>query len=124
MYDLVYLQWVWVLCDVNGVFLIVDEIVIGFGCIGMLFVCEQVGVMLDLLCLFKGFIGGFLLLVVVLIIQVLYDVFLDDLCECVFLYLYSYMGNLLVCVVVLVMLDIFVIDDVIVCNCSIVEVMW
>lgn len=123
MYDLVYLQCVCELCDVYGVFMIVDEIVIGFGCIGILFVCEQVGVMLDLMCLFKGLIGGFLLLVVVLVMQVLYDVFFDDLCECVFLYLYSYIGNLLVCVVVLVMLDIFCDDDVIVCNWGIVLVM-
>lgn len=75
---------------------------------------------LDLLCLLKGISGGYLLLLIVLLCNVIYDVFNDDVLVCSFLYLYLYMGNLLVCCVVFVMFDLFVEEDVFVCNCVIV----
>lgn len=40
MYDVSYLCGVCVLCDEFDVYWIVDEIVVGCGCIGMFFVCE------------------------------------------------------------------------------------
>lgn len=52
-------------CDLWRVVLIVDEIMIGFGRIGVLFVCEYEGVVLDLMCFGKGFLGGFFILVCV-----------------------------------------------------------
>lgn len=68
MYYLEWLKWVCKMCDWEGILLIVDEIVIGFGCIGKLFVCEYVGIIVDILCLGKVLIGGIMIFFVVIII--------------------------------------------------------
>lgn len=116
MYDLLYVCGLCVLCDEFGVYLIVDEIVVGCGCIGIFFVCEQVGVWFDFMCLLKGISGGYLLLLLVFMCDDVFVVFYDDDMMCGFLYLYLYIGNLFVCCVVVVMFDLFVCDDVFVCN--------
>ena len=104
------------LCDAHGVFLIADEIAVGFGRTGTLFACEQSGVMPDLLCLSKGLTGGFLPLAAVLATQELYDGFLDDSRDRAFLHSHSYTGNPLACAAALASLDIFASDDVLVRN--------
>src|SRR3546814_13432442 len=78
MHDPVYLKRVRELCDVHGVFLIADEIAVGFGRTGTMFACEQAGIQPDLLCLSKGLTGGFLPLCAVLATQPIYDGFLAD----------------------------------------------
>ena len=55
-----YLRAVRELCDEHGVFLIADEVAIGFGRTGTMFACEQEGVSPDFLCLAKGITGGYL----------------------------------------------------------------
>jgi adenosylmethionine-8-amino-7-oxononanoate aminotransferase len=112
MHDPVYLKRVRELCDTHGVFLIADEIAVGFGRTGTLFACEQSGVMPDLLCLSKGLTGGFLPLAAVLATQELYDGFLDDSRDRAFLHSHSYTGNPLACAAALASLDIFAGDDV------------
>src|SRR3546814_3276423 len=93
MHDPVYLKRVRELCDVHGVFLIADEIAVGFGRTGTMFACEQAGIQPDLLCLSKGLTGGFLPLCAVLATQAIYDGFLDDSRERAFLHSHSYSGN-------------------------------
>jgi adenosylmethionine-8-amino-7-oxononanoate aminotransferase len=102
-----YLKRVRQLCDANGVFLIADEIAVGFGRTGTMFASEQSGVMPDLLCLSKGLTGGFLPLAAVLTTQSIYDAFLDDSRERAFLHSHSYTGNPLACAAALATLRIF-----------------
>lgn len=113
MHHPAYLRRARELCDAHGVFLIADEIAVGFGRTGTLFASEQSGVMPDLLCLSKGLTGGFLPLAAVLTTQSLYDGFLDDSRERAFLHSHSYTGNPLACAAALASLDIFASDDVI-----------
>src|SRR5687768_1316169 len=116
MHDPLYLQRARELCDAHGVFLIADEIAVGFGRTGTMFACEQAGVMPDLLCLSKGLTGGFLPLAAVLATQDIYDGFLDDSREPAFLHSHSYTGNPLACAAALASLSIFESDDVLARN--------
>ncbi|HWS76742.1 MAG TPA: adenosylmethionine--8-amino-7-oxononanoate transaminase [Thermomonas sp.] len=116
MHDPLYLRRARELCDAHGVFLIADEIAVGFGRTGTLFACEQSGVQPDLLCLSKGLTGGFLPLAAVLCTQAIYDGFLDDSRERAFLHSHSYTGNPLACAAALASLSIFDSDDVLARN--------
>jgi adenosylmethionine-8-amino-7-oxononanoate aminotransferase len=124
MHDPLYLRLVRDLCDAHGVFLIADEIAVGFGRTGTLFACEQApardggtpGIQPDLLCLSKGLTGGAMPLAAVLATQAIYDGFLDDSRERAFLHSHSYTGNPLGCAAALATLDIFESEDVIARN--------
>jgi adenosylmethionine-8-amino-7-oxononanoate aminotransferase len=116
MHDPLYLRRARELCDAHGVFLIADEIAVGFGRTGTLFACEQADVMPDLLCLSKGLTGGFLPLAAVLATQRLYDGFLDESRDRAFLHSHSYTGNPLACAAALASLAIFDSDDVVARN--------
>ncbi|KGM50832.1 adenosylmethionine-8-amino-7-oxononanoate aminotransferase [Lysobacter concretionis Ko07 = DSM 16239] len=116
VHDPVYLKRARELCDVHGIFLIADEIAVGFGRTGTMFACEQAGIAPDLMCLSKGLTGGTMPLAAVLATQELYDGFLDDSRERAFLHSHSYTGNPLGCAAALATLDIFESDDVIAGN--------
>ena len=118
-----YLRRVRQLCDANGVFLIADEIAVGFGRTGTMFASEQSGVMPDLLCLSKGLTGGFLPLAAVLTTQAIYDAFLDDSRERAFLHSHSYTGNPLACATALATLRIFEEDGALERNVSLAQKM-
>src|SRR5687768_12225999 len=118
MHDPVYLQLARNLCDAHGVFLIADEIAVGFGRTGTMFACEQAGIVPDLLCLSKGLTGGFLPLAAVLATQAIFDGFLDDSRERAFLHSHSYTGNPLACAAALRSLSIFDEDDVLARNAA------
>ena len=112
MHDPAYLARARELCDAHGVFLIADEIAVGFGRTGPMFASQDSGVMPDLLCLSKGLTGGFLPLAAVLATQEIYDAFLDDSRERAFLHSHSYTGNPIACAAALATLDIFESDRV------------
>ncbi len=116
MHDPAYLARARQLCDAHGIFLIADEIAVGFGRTGTLFASEQSGVMPDLLCLSKGLTGGFLPLAAVLATQGIYEGFLDDSRERAFLHSHSYTGNPLACSAALATLSIFGQDEVLARN--------
>ena len=116
MHDPLYLKLARELCDSHGVFLIADEIAVGFGRTGTLFASEQSGVAPDFLCLSKGLTGGSLPLAAVLTHEAVYAGFLDDSREKAFLHSHSYTGNPLACAAALATLGIFEQDDVIARN--------
>jgi adenosylmethionine-8-amino-7-oxononanoate aminotransferase len=90
------------------VFLIADEIAVGFGRTGTLFACEQGGIAPDFLCLSKGLTGGTLPLSAVLTTAGVYDAFYGDYAAGkAFLHSHSYTGNPLACRVALETLAIF-----------------
>ncbi|MBN2826200.1 MAG: adenosylmethionine--8-amino-7-oxononanoate transaminase [Campylobacterales bacterium] len=108
MYDASYITKLRKLCDEYGVFLIADEIAVGFGRTGSMFAMDQTGVSPDFLCLSKGITGGYMPLSVVLLTDAIYAAFYCDYNEGKsFLDSHSYTGNALACSVANAVLDIF-----------------
>lgn len=92
-------------CDENGVHLILDEVMTGFGRTGSMFACQRESVVPDFLCLAKGLTGGYLPLAATLTTEAVYDVFKGA--ENAFYYGHSYTANQLGCSVALANLEIF-----------------
>jgi adenosylmethionine-8-amino-7-oxononanoate aminotransferase len=108
MYKPSYLKSLRKLCDKYGVFLIADEVAVGFGRTGTMFACEQADITPDFLCLSKGITAGYLPLSVVLFSNDTYNAFYCDYNEGKsFLDSHSYTGNTLACAVANATLDIF-----------------
>ncbi len=108
MYGPDYIRELRALCDRHGVFLIADEIAVGFGRTGTMFACEQAEVTADFLCLSKGITGGYLPLSVVLTSDRVYSAFYCDYSEGKsFLDSHSYTGNTLACCAANATLDLF-----------------
>lgn len=59
----------------NGVLLIADEVLTGFGRTGPLFACTGAGIVPDMMCLSKGLTGGFLALGATVVREELFDAF-------------------------------------------------
>ena len=93
-------------CDGNGVHLILDEVMTGFGRTGRMFACQHEEVIPDFLCLAKGLTGGYLPLAATLTTEQIYTTFLGD-AEKAFYYGHSYTANPLGCAAALASLDIF-----------------
>ncbi len=114
MYDASYITKLRALCDKYGVFLIADEIAVGFGRTGTMFAIEQADICPDFLCLSKGITGGYMPLSLVLFTDDIYDAFYCDYNEGKsFLDSHSYTGNTLACAVANAVLDIFENEDII-----------
>jgi adenosylmethionine-8-amino-7-oxononanoate aminotransferase len=108
MYDATYITRLRALCDEFGVFLIADEIAVGFGRTGTMFAIEQAGISPDFLCLSKGITGGYMPLSVVLFTDDIYNAFYCDYNEGKsFLDSHSYTGNTIACATANAVLDIF-----------------
>jgi adenosylmethionine-8-amino-7-oxononanoate aminotransferase len=108
MYDASYITVLRELCDRYGVYLIADEIAVGFGRTGTLFACEQAGITPDFLCLSKGITGGYLPLSVTMMTEEIYRAFYCDYAEGKsFLDSHSYTGNALACAAANATLDLF-----------------
>ena len=108
MYKPSYLTRLRELCDEWGVFLIADEIAVGFGRTGSMFACESAGITPDFMCLSKGITGGYLPLSTVLLSDEIYSAFYCDYSEGKsFLDSHSYTGNALACAAANATLDIF-----------------
>ncbi len=95
-------------CRRAGVFLIADEVAVGFGRTGTMFACEQEKVRPDFLCVAKGLTGGFLPLAATLTTERVYRGFLGSHASLrTFFHGHSYTGNQLACAVALENLRLF-----------------
>jgi len=99
-------------CRRWGVFLILDEVMTGFGRTGRMFAYQHEGVQPDFLVLAKGLTGGYLPLAATLTTERVFNGFLgryEDLRT--FFYGHSYTGNPLGCAVALANLDVFATEN-------------
>jgi adenosylmethionine-8-amino-7-oxononanoate aminotransferase len=114
MYQPSYLKKLRTLCDDEGIFLIADEIAVGFGRTGTMFAVDKAGISPDFMCLSKGLTGGYMPLSVVMMTDEIYDAFYCDYNEGKsFLDSHSYTGNTIACAVANAVLDIFEKDNII-----------
>jgi adenosylmethionine-8-amino-7-oxononanoate aminotransferase len=95
-------------CDSFGVYLILDEVMTGFGRTGSFFAHSQAGVAPDLLCLSKGLTGGVLPLSLTWATDEIFNCFWGDHSEGkAFLHGHSYTANPLACAVACASLALF-----------------
>ena len=95
-------------CDRHGVFLILDEVMTGFGRTGRMFACEHEDVVPDFIALAKGLTGGTMPLAATLTRERVFEAFLGDYSEMKTLfYGHSYSGNPLGCAAALASQDVF-----------------
>lgn len=108
MYSPVYIKKAVQMCQDRGIYVIFDEIAVGFGRTGTLFAYEQCDVLPDFLCLSKGITGGYMPLSVVMMSDEIYHKFYAPYEEQkAFLHSHSYTGNALACACANATLDIF-----------------
>ncbi|WP_395715629.1 adenosylmethionine--8-amino-7-oxononanoate transaminase [Prosthecobacter sp.] len=95
-------------CVAQDVFLILDEVMTGFGRTGKMFACEHEEVVPDFLCLAKGITGGYLPFAATLTTERVFEGFLGDPSEGrTFFYGHSYAGSQLGCAAALASLRVF-----------------
>ncbi len=95
-------------CGARDVFLVLDEVMTGFGRTGRMFACEHEGVVPDFIALAKGLTGGYLPLAATLTTQRVFDGFHGEVSEGrTFFYGHSYCGSQLGCAAALASLRVF-----------------
>ena len=95
-------------CDQHDVFLILDEVMTGFGRTGKMFACEHEGVVPDFIALAKGLSGGTMPLAATLTTEKVFAAFLGEYAEMKTLfYGHSYCGTPLGCAAAMANLEIF-----------------
>jgi len=81
----------------QGILMIADEVLTGFGRTGPLFACEHAGIAPDILCLSKGITGGFLPLGATLTTERIFERFLSVERRKALFHGHSYTANPLAC---------------------------
>ena len=100
MYPPVYLKKLEEACKTQNVHTIYDEIAVGFGRTGSLFVCGNHGLNPTFLCLSKGITSGYLPLAATLMEDEIYSAFYDEFSSMkLFIHSHSYSANPLACAV-------------------------
>ena len=96
------------LCRERGVWLVLDEVMTGFGRTGAMFAFQAEGVTPDLVAIAKGLTGGYLPLAATLASEEIFNAFLGEFAERkTFFHGHSYTGNALGCAAALATLKIF-----------------
>lgn len=96
-YSLAYLDRMVRTCKQRGIFIIVDEVVTGFGRTGPLFASNSLTDAPDLICLAKAITGGFIPLGATIATESIYEGFLSSDPARAFLHGHSYTANPLAC---------------------------
>jgi len=95
-------------CRQHDIFLVLDEVMTGFGRTGTMFACEQEGVTPDFIALAKGLSGGYLPIAATLTSERVYEAFLGETEQLkTFFYGHSYSANPLGCAAALANLSLF-----------------
>jgi adenosylmethionine-8-amino-7-oxononanoate aminotransferase len=94
-------------CRKRGIWLILDEVMTGFGRTGAFFACQKERVVPDMIALAKGLTGGYLPLAATLVSGEIFDSFTGGDRSNTFFHGHSYCGNQLGCAVALASLDVF-----------------
>lgn len=103
-----YLQKAAAACRERGVWLVLDEVMTGFGRTGTMFSYEQESVTPDLVALAKGLTGGYLPIAATITTREIFDAFLGVYPELkTFFHGHSYTGNALGCAAARASLKIF-----------------
>lgn len=98
MYPPVYLKKLREACETSEVHVIYDEIAVGFGRTGSIFVSESHGLRPTFLCLSKGITSGYLPLAATLAEEKIYAAFYDEApSNKMFIHSHSYTANPLAC---------------------------
>lgn len=92
-------------CRERDIFLILDEVMTGFGRTGSMFACQQEGVVPDFLCLAKGLTGGCLPMAATLTTERVFEGFIGP--GRAFYYGHSYTASQLGCAAALGSLQVF-----------------
>lgn len=122
MYSHEYINKATKMCQDRGIYVIFDEIAVGFGRTGSMFAYQQCEVIPDFLCLSKGITGGYMPLSVVMMSEETYQKFYAPYEEHkAFLHSHSYTGNALACACANATLDIFESQNIIEKNKSLSE---
>ena len=117
-----YLQKAARACRERGVWLILDEVMTGFGRTGNMFAFQGEEVMPDVVALAKGLTGGYLPVAATLASKDIFDAFWGDYADLkTFFHGHSYTGNALGCAAALANLGIFKTDDTLLKNESLQE---
>lgn len=108
-------EFIKAVCEIareSGIYVIFDEIAVGFGRSGEMFAMEECEFTPDFICLSKGITGGYMPLSVVVTSDKIYNAFYGDYSK-TFLHSHSYTGNPLAIACANAVLDIFERDNVV-----------
>jgi adenosylmethionine-8-amino-7-oxononanoate aminotransferase len=108
IYDPGFLRLARELCDRHDVFMICDEVAMGYGRTGPMWAGDHAGIAPDMLCTAKGFTGGVLPMAATLTTERIFEGFLGD-ADRAFYYGHTFSGNPLAAAVALEVLSVF--DD-------------
>jgi adenosylmethionine-8-amino-7-oxononanoate aminotransferase len=110
MYEAKYLEELCAHCRNEGVLLIADEVMTGFGRTGKRFATDHIETKADIMCFSKGLTGGTMALGVTTCTQAIFDAFLShDRLKTLF-HGHSFTANPVACAAALASLDIFMED--------------
>jgi adenosylmethionine-8-amino-7-oxononanoate aminotransferase len=106
IYDPAFLRLARELCDRHDVFMICDEVAMGYGRTGPMWAGDHASIAPDMLCTAKGFTGGVLPMAATLTTERIFEGFLGD-ADRAFYYGHTFSGNPLAAAVALEVLSVF-----------------